>query len=168
LNDVTAASDAAANAEKEALRRTSPLSVLVSKKDQRVYVRQGLAPVFDAPASVRDPETPLGSHLYIATAVEGDGTSLKWSVVSIPTRFAEERGERKRKTDSVEEQVGASPKLHGSPSSAAEALERIEIAQEVRDRIAERLWTGGSLIISDEPLSGETGAVGTDLTVKVR
>ena len=168
LNDATAASDAAANAEKEALRRTSPLSVLVSKKDQRIYVRQGLAPVFDAPASVRDPETPLGSHLYIATAVEGDGTSLKWSVVSIPTRFAEERGERKRKTASIEEQVGAPPKLHGSPSSAADALERIEIAQDVRDRIAERLWTGGSLIISDEPLSGETGAVGTDLTVKVR
>ncbi|MFZ3324945.1 MAG: L,D-transpeptidase family protein [Methylocella sp.] len=168
LNDATAASDAAANAEKEALRRTSPLSVLVSKKDQRIYVRQGLAPVFDAPASVRDPETPLGSHLYIATAVEGDGTSLKWSVVSIPTRFAEERGERKRKTASVEEQVGALPKLHGSPSSAADALERIEIAQDVRDRIAERLWKGGSLIISDEPLSGETGAVGTDLTVKLR
>ncbi len=168
LNDATAASDAAANAEKEALRRTSPLSVLVSKKDQRIYVRQGLAPVFDAPASVRDPETPLGSHLYIATAVEGDGTSLRWSVVSIPTRFAEERGERKRKTASVEERVEALPKLHGSPSSAADALERIEIAQDVRDRIAERLWTGGSLIISDEPLSGETGAVGTDLTVKVR
>jgi lipoprotein-anchoring transpeptidase ErfK/SrfK len=168
LNDATAASDAAANAEKEALRRTSPLSMLVSKKDQRIYVRQGLAPVFDAPASVRDPETPLGSHLYIATAVEGDGTSLKWSVVSIPTRFAEERGERKRKTAPVEEQAGAPPKLHGSPSSAADALERIEIAQDVRDRIAERLWTGASLIISDQPLSGETGPVGTDLTVKVR
>jgi lipoprotein-anchoring transpeptidase ErfK/SrfK len=168
LNDAKAASYAAANAEKEALRRTSPLSMLVSKKDQRIYVRQGLAPVFDAPASVRDPETPLGSHLYIATAVERDGTSLKWSVVSIPTWFAEERSERKTKTASVEEQVGAPPKLHGSPSSAADALERIEIAQDVRDRIAERLWTGASLIISDQPLSGETGPVGTDLTVKVR
>jgi lipoprotein-anchoring transpeptidase ErfK/SrfK len=168
LNDAKAASDAAVNAEKEALRRTSPLSMLVSKKDQRIYVRQGLAPVFDAPASVRDPEKPLGSHLYIATAVEGDGTSLKWSVVSIPTRFAEEQGERDRRTASVEEQVGAPPKLHESPSSAADALERVEIAQDVRDRIAERLWTGASLIISDQPLSGETGALGTDLTVKVR
>jgi lipoprotein-anchoring transpeptidase ErfK/SrfK len=168
LNDAKAASDAAANAEKEALRRTSPLSVLVSKKDQRIYVRQGLAPLFDAPASVRDPEKPLGSHLYIATGVEGDGTSLEWSVVSIPTRFAEERGERKTKTASVEEHLGAPPKLPGSPSSAADALERIEIAQDLRDRIAERLWTGGSLIISDQPLSGETGPVGTDLTVKVR
>ena len=141
--------------------------MLVSKKDRRIYVRQGLAPVFDAPAIVRDPETPLGSHLYIATAAKDDGTSLKWSVVSMPIRDAEERGER-RKTASLDERIGATPKPHGSASSPAEALERIEIAQDVRDRIAERLWTGGSLIISDQPLSGETGAVGTDLTVKVR
>ncbi len=165
LDEATQAAAAAANAEKEAQVRMSPLSVLVSKKNQRIYVRQGLAPLFDAPAIVRDPETPLGSHLYIATAVEGDGTSLKWSVVSLPVRGGEERGGGK--TASLDERIGA-PKPHGSASSAAEALERIEIAQDVRDRIAERLWTGGSLIISDQPLSGETGAVGTDLTVKVR
>ena len=168
LNDATSAFSAAASAEKEALRRMLPLSILISKKDQRIYVRQGLAPLFDAPASVRDPETPLGSHLYIATAVEGDGTSLKWSVVSIPARFAAERGESQLKMASVEEEVVATPKLYGSPSSAADALERIEIAQDVRDRIAERLWTGASLIISDQPPSGETGPVGTDLTVKLR
>lgn len=168
LNDGTSAFSAAASAEKEAFRRMLPLSILVSKKDQRIYVRQGLAPLFDAPASVRDPETPLGSHLYIATAVEGDGTSLKWSVVSIPARFAGERGESQLKMASVEEEVVATPKLPGSASSAADALERIEIAQDVRDRIAERLWTGASLIISDQPPSGETGPVGTDLTVKLR
>jgi lipoprotein-anchoring transpeptidase ErfK/SrfK len=166
LDEATQAVAAAANAEKEALVRMSPLSVLVSKKDRRIYVRQGLAPLFDAPAIVRDPETPLGSHLYIATAVEGDGTSLKWSVVSLPVRGGEERGGGK--TASLDERIGAPPKPHGSASSAAEALERIEIAQDVRDRIAERLWTGGSLIISDQPLSGETGAVGTDLTVNHR
>jgi len=73
----------------------------------------GLAPVFDAPASVRDPETPLGSHLYIATAVEGDETSLKWSVVSIPTRFAEERGERKRKRPQSRNRSGHHRKCTG-------------------------------------------------------
>ena len=39
---------------------------------------------------------------------------------------------------------------------------------DVLDRIAERLWAGSSLIISDQPLSGETGNAGTDLTVKFR
>jgi hypothetical protein len=168
LDEATDASRTATKAEKEAQLRMSPLSVLVSKKDGRIYVRQGLTPLFDAPASVRDPETPLGSHLYIATAVDGDGASLKWSVVSLPARRAEERRPRRRKMASIADQIGALPKLRGFPSSPAEALERIEIDQDVRDRISERLWTGASLIISDQPVSGETGAVGTDLTVKVR
>jgi lipoprotein-anchoring transpeptidase ErfK/SrfK len=163
LNEATAASDAAANHKKEALRRAMPVSVLVSKKDQRIYVRQGLAPVFDAPISVRDPETPPGSHLYIATAANDDGTALKWSVVSMP-----EQGERGKNNAWVDEQAGLPPTPRRSTSTPAEALERVEIAQDIRDRIPERLWTGGSLIITDQPLSGETGNDGTDLTVKVR
>ena len=168
LNEATAASDGAANDRKEALRRAMPVSVLVSKKDRRIYVRQGLAPVFDAPISVLDPETPLGSHLYIATAANDDGTALKWSVVSMPSRAAEEQGERWKNKAWVDEQAGMPPTPRRSTSTPAEALERVEIAQDVRDRIGERLWTGGSLIITDQPLSGETGNDGTDLTVKVR
>ena len=168
LNEATAASDGAANDRKEALRRAMPVSVLVSKKDRRIYVRQGLAPVFDAPISVRDPETLLGSHLYIATAANEDGTALKWSVVSMPDRAAEDQGEHRTNNGWVDEQAGMPPTPRRSTSTPAEALERVEIAQDVRDRIGERLWTGGSLIITDQPLSGETGNDGTDLTVKVR
>ena len=168
LNEATAASDGAANDRKEALRRAMPVSVLVSKKDRRIYVRQGLAPVFDAPISVLDPETPLGSHLYIATAANDDGTALKWSVVSMPDRTAEDQGEHRTNNGWVDEQAGMPPTPRRSTSTPAEALERVEIAQDVRDRIGERLWTGGSLIITDQPLSGETGNDGTDLTVKVR
>ncbi len=168
LNEATAVSAAAANAEKEARRLATPVSVLVSKKDRRIYVRQGLAPVFDAPIDVRDPQTPLGTHLYLATAAKDDGASLKWSVVSMPARASEEQGER-RKNYAWAEDRGGMPWTSGrSASTPAEALERIEIAQDVRDRIAERLWTGGSLIISDQPLSGETGNDGTDLTIKLR
>jgi len=85
------------------VRRAMPVSVLVSKKDRRIYVRQGLAPVFDAPISVRDPETLLGSHLYIATAANEDGTALKWSVVSMPDRAAEDQGERRTNKGWVDE-----------------------------------------------------------------
>ena len=168
-NEAKASYDVAANAEKEAVRRLAPVSVLVSKKDRRVYVRQGLAPLFDAPASVRDPETPLGSHLYIATAAKEDGVSLKWSVLSMSASgLAEDESEQRQKTASLDEKFGSRLRTRGVPSSAAEALERIEIAQDVLDRIAERLWAGSSLIISDQPLSGETGNAGTDLTVKFR
>ena len=53
---------------KEAERRLSPISVLVSKKDSKVYVRQALAPVFEGPVTIRDRDAPLGTHVYIATS----------------------------------------------------------------------------------------------------
>jgi lipoprotein-anchoring transpeptidase ErfK/SrfK len=164
------ASSAAVKAEKDARLRAAPISVLISKRDRKVYVRQGLTPIFEAPADVRDPEIPLGSHLFIATATKDDGKDLEWSVVSLPPRYAEARSERRRKAAGLVEERSASAPLRYSASASgpAEALERIEMAPDVRDRIAERLWLGGSLIISDLPPSVETGAVGTDLTVKLR
>ncbi|QGM96073.1 L,D-transpeptidase family protein [Methylocystis parvus] len=157
----------ARTAERDAEFRTAPVSVLISKADKRVYVRQGLAPIFDAPANVRDPKTPLGSHLYIASSTDLDGGSLKWSVISIPPLRVDQPGEKKRAKSAEPDSdfFSSYPALSASPE---EALERVEISQEVRDRIAERLWTGASIIISDQPLSGETNNVGTDLVVRLR
>jgi hypothetical protein len=47
------------------------------------------------------------------------------------------------------------------------ALDRIEIAPETLDRIAELLTPGASLIISDQGLGPETGR-GTDFIVTTR
>jgi len=141
----------------------SPLSVLVSKKDQRLYIRQGLAPVLNVPVTIRDRDTPLGTHVYIAA--RNDGPSLAWSVISLPSSapIEEENTKRKRETD---RNATARP---GRPhSNAAEALERVEWPKDIGDRISERLWVGGSIVISDQPLSDETSDVGTDLVVTVR
>jgi hypothetical protein len=160
--------EAATKAEKEALRRLTPVSVLVSKKEGRIYVRQGLAPLFDAPAKLRDPERPLGSHLFIASAASEDGSSLKWTVLSWPARAADEPRARSRKLASAEEPALPASLLNADATGASEALDRIEIAQDVRERIGELLWVGASLIVSDQPPSSETGNVGTDLTVRLR
>ncbi len=159
--------EATESAEKDAELRMTPVSVLISKADKRVYVRQGLTPIFDAPATVRDPKAPLGSQLYIATAVGADGASLKWSVLSIPPQRVDEPGARK-KGKAADEEPYPMLGVYSSSASPDEALERVDIGQDVRDRIAERLWTGASIIISDQPVSGETNNVGTDLTVKLR
>ncbi len=166
--DATAAADAARSASRAASKRASPVSVLVSKKDQRVYVRQGLAPLLDAPASVRDPDQPLGTHLYIATAAAEDSASLKWTTLTMPAASAEPDNARKKSKWSRETPAAVPAQSGRAASSAAEALERIDIPAEVRERISELLWTGGSMIISDQPLSSETSDVGTDLVVKVR
>jgi lipoprotein-anchoring transpeptidase ErfK/SrfK len=168
LEEARAAAAVAATAEREAQRRAAPVSVLISRKERKIYVRQGLSPLFDAPVEIRDPDAPLGSHLYIATAANEDGTSLKWSVVSMPVRAADAQPNRRKDLASVEARADVSWDWRPSGASPAEALERVEIPKDVRDRIAERLWTGASLIITDLPVSGETGNDGTDLTIKLR
>jgi hypothetical protein len=164
LDETRTAAAAAAIAQKEAERRVTPVSVLISKKDRRIYVRQALSPLFDAPIEIRDPDAPLGSHLYIATAAKEDGSSLKWSVVSMP----EAQTERRKNLASADAKADISWDWRTASASPSEALERVDIPKDIRDRIAERLWTGASLIISDQPVSGETGNDGTDLTIKLR
>ncbi len=144
LVEAESTAEEAAKAEKMARRRTEAVSVLISRKDKKIYVRQGLVPVFEAQATIRDPDSPLGTHLFIATAPGDDGKSLQWTVLSPPTD-----GQR----------------MTPGPSAA---LDRIELAQDVRDRLSELFWTGGSIIVSDQPPSSETGADGTDLTVRAR
>jgi lipoprotein-anchoring transpeptidase ErfK/SrfK len=147
--------------QKEAERRTSPLSILVSKKDGKVYLRQGLAPVLNAPIVIRNPEVPLGTHVYIATAQE-DGRSLGWTAISLPASHAGAEESPRHRREAHEKTLRAEPV---AGSDAAHALERIELPTEVSTRIAELLWTGSSLIITDHPLSDETSDIGTDLVV---
>ena len=70
--EAEATADAATKAEKMARLRTEAVSVLISRKDKKIYVRQGLVPVFDAPVTITDPDAPLGTHLFIATAPGDD------------------------------------------------------------------------------------------------
>jgi len=149
---------------KEAVRRASPVSILVSRKDKRVYIRQAFTPVLEAPVSIRDPDVPLGTHVYIATSAQGDGTALGWSVVTMPSS-APTAAPRSSRNERGRDQKAERDEQLLSASNAAQALERIEIPKDVSERISELLWTGGSLIISDQPLSDETSDVGTDIVV---
>ena len=150
---------------KEAERRLSPISVLVSKKDNRVYIRQALAPVLEAPATIRDHDAPLGTHVYIATS-HVDASSLAWTVITYPNprKSVDETSSRRRRA--AAEPLNSA--IARAPASPAQALERIELSAEISALISERLWSGASLIITDESLSDETSDVGTDLVVTVR
>jgi hypothetical protein len=169
LTEARASLGAAQLAAKEALRRLSPVSVLVSRKNKRVYIRQALTPVLDAPVTIQDPEMPLGTHVYIAIRSPDDGPALLWSTVSIPSSNSsgEERSARREKEMSRAHNFARTERTL-IPSNAAQALERVELPKEVKERISELLWTGGSLIISDQPVSDETSDIGTDLVVTTR
>jgi lipoprotein-anchoring transpeptidase ErfK/SrfK len=148
-----------------------PISIFVSRKEKKLFVRQNFKPIYDTPVAF-DGDQPLGTHVYTATNAPADGTTLHWLTVSIPSsgaaapepkirQAAIQRDSRGRKI-----QVAAAPAPSPPMASASEALERVQITPEVRDRIAAMITPGSSLVISDKGLGGETSPKGgTDFIV---
>ena len=126
----------AAKAASEAKLALEPVSVYISRKTRKLYVRRDThkpwpdgGEVFDAtievPVTIRDPDRRIGTHVFTAMAQNGAG--LRWSVVTID-----------------------------NSDDARDALDRITIPQDVLDRIGPTALPRSSIIVSDEPLSGET------------
>jgi hypothetical protein len=100
--DATAAKEAvkAAEARKAATAKAAldaklaavPVSIYISRATQKLYVRRNTqkrwpdgGEVFDAsievPVTIRNPEKPIGTHVF--TAMARDGAGLRWTVVTI-------------------------------------------------------------------------------------
>jgi len=71
----------AAKAARDAAHELDPVSVFISRKTQRLYVRRGFEPVLDVPVTIQNPEQPLGTHVF--TAVAKTDAGLRWSAVTI-------------------------------------------------------------------------------------
>jgi hypothetical protein len=164
-----ATKDAAAKAE--AAKHAGQISVFISGKDSKIYVRQNFAPLFEAPVTIAASARPLGTHVFTVDVDRKDPNVLHWSVISLPVsargtvRASDQRVFMSRK--------GAHPaRLEPKPQpladSPSEALDRISIPADVIARITDALTTGGSIIVSDQGLNqGETGE-GTDFIVSMR
>jgi len=155
---------AAVAAAKEAAARIAPISVFVSRQAQRLYVRQGFRPLLEREATIRDPDRPIGTHIFTALEYVGDGEEVRWSVVSMPPPRGAGAGEPSaRKRPSRGEERSGEPAA-ADPDAARAALDRIDIPQDVVALVSEVVSPGSSLIVSDEPLSRETGK-GTEFVV---
>ena len=73
----------AMEASREATRMMSPVSVFISRKTQRLYVRQSFQPVFESPITIRDADHPIGTHIYTVLDYVNGGADLRWSAVSM-------------------------------------------------------------------------------------
>src|SRR5215471_9180380 len=134
-------------------RKVSPISIFVSRKLSKLFVRQGFTPLFDVPIKIQDPERSLGTHVFTVMGFQKEDEARRWTVVSIPEKSLLTPSKRRGPgTQIVETTTPVS-----SSDSADAALDRIEIPQDVVERVSELLTPGSSLILSDYGISGETG-----------
>ncbi len=150
----------AADASEEAQQSLSPVSVFISRKTQRLYVRRNNLPVYESPVAIRDADKPIGSFVFTALDYTGTPGTLRWNVVSMYKNAA-------YKSEAADEAVVPVAKGKAKPrhneaapadvAGAEAALNRLTVPQEAKDRIAAGLLPGSSLIVSDEGASGETG-----------
>ena len=157
-------------------KRTVPsgaITVFISKKEKRLYVRQHFIPLFSAPVTFKDETANFGTHVFSALATDGS-KDLRWTVVSMPQELPRtEKVQTRIELDRRGRQIEVPVKPHGKAPSpipslgAAAVLDRIEIAPEVVERISEYVSAGASLIVSDHGLGNETGLY-TDFIVVTR
>jgi peptidoglycan hydrolase-like protein with peptidoglycan-binding domain len=100
-----------------------------------IFVRQEYGRVFDAAVDLVNPDEPLGTHVYTAMKFAPGDTKTRWMAVTVQ---------------------GGSPE---------EALDRIKIPDDVRQRISERLTPGSTLIIGDTSINSGTLPKGGDFMV---
>jgi L,D-transpeptidase catalytic domain len=127
---------AAAKAASDAKLASEPVSVYISRATQKLYVRRNThkpwsdgGEVFDATIEV--PVTIRNPDkpigTHVFTAMARSDAGLRWTAVTID-----------------------------NGDDAKDALDRITIPKDVLDRIAPTALPRSSIIVSDEPLSGET------------
>jgi peptidoglycan hydrolase-like protein with peptidoglycan-binding domain len=103
----------------------------------RLFVRSDFREVFSTPIAFRDPHEPLGTHLYTAMKFAPGDTKVQWIAMSV----------------------------EGSDPSAA--LDRIQIPDDVRQKISERLTPGTSLIIAEKSMNSAILPKGGDFLIAI-
>jgi len=101
-----------------------------------IYVRQDLDDVFDTAVSFRNAEEPLGTHVYVALNFAPGDTKINWVTLDV--------------------QDGA---------GAASPLDRLEIPDDVRQKISERLTPGSTFIVADTSINSANLPRGGDFVV---
>jgi peptidoglycan hydrolase-like protein with peptidoglycan-binding domain len=103
--------------------------------DGHLFVRQAFERVFDAPVGLKDPERPLGTYVFTALNFAPDNTKAQWMAVTI------------------------------EGADAASTLDRLEIPDDIRHKISERLTPGSTLIVADTSLNSASLSKGSDFVV---
>jgi hypothetical protein len=146
----------------DVLQRPGQLSLFVSRREGKLFVRKGFTPAFDVPITIAQPEKPLGTHLFTASRAANEGAGMRWLAISFSDRAAaggalhgsSSHGKRKGRGERERPAPVTAEALH---RLAIDALDRIELPADTLARLTPLVTAGTSLVISDQGLGGETG-----------
>jgi peptidoglycan hydrolase-like protein with peptidoglycan-binding domain len=124
----------------------------------QILVRQKFKPLIEEPITIRNPEIALGTHFLIAREVDSDKGKAEWYGVSMDNQLPQ--GTLKRLGITTEADASA-------PDALTKTLDRLDIPEDMRNRISGMMGEGASLSISDTGLGPETGD-GTDFITVTR
>lgn len=118
----------------------------------QIMVRQNFQPLFEAPVGIKNPEIALGTHFFSVDKVERNEETAEWHAVTVPNGLSAAMKQRLGITVADDSYA---------PGAAANALARIEIPADIRDRIETLISDGSSVTINDQGIGQDTGD-GTD------
>lgn len=158
-------------ANKAAVLRNKPLSIFISLKTERIYLRQGFDPLLEAPITVRHDGRRFGTHVFTAMRYDDrNADSFDWALVSahLPIGAMEGPQEPGKKKKSKPRDAVLPHTDDNSFEMASDALDAITIPQDVIDTIAELARPGLSVIVSDKDLPANENGLGTEFVVLTR
>jgi peptidoglycan hydrolase-like protein with peptidoglycan-binding domain len=100
-----------------------------------LFVRQAFTRLFDTPVDFRDPDKPLGTHVYTAMKFGPKDTTATWVTVNV------------------------------QDDDGGHALDRLQIPEDVRRKISERLTPGSTFIVADTAINTANLSKGNDFVV---
>ncbi|MFS2149801.1 L,D-transpeptidase family protein [Rhizobium sp. Rhizsp42] len=124
-----------------------------------IMVRQGFQQVFEAPVTIAQPELALGTHFFSAHEVNFEDGTTEWLGVTLPNTLTSQTMKRLGISTMESSIISGTPILN--------ALGRITIPDDTRQRIDSMLTSGSTLTISDTGVGPETGQ-GTDFITLTR
>jgi len=160
--DLMSAKRELADANKDIRLSSKSISVLVSLRTQRIYVRQGTEPVLEAPIAIAPLPGPVGTHVFTAMRYGADPNTFDWRLVSAQVPAAGKTfldDARKRRGGDSASQDSLSVRM------ATAALSAFTIPDDILSMISERARPGASLIVSDRELPLHENGSGTEFVV---
>ena len=61
----------------------APVSVFISRKTQRLYVRHAFQPLFESDVTIHNAKAPIGTTIFTALHWANDDAELRWNALSM-------------------------------------------------------------------------------------